>query len=322
MAQNAPGKHFREGISLMELFQMYPDNETAMQWFVEARWPDGIRCAYCESENVKVGAKHRSMPYRCNECKKNFSPKSNSLMHGSNISYQKWVIAIYLVTTNLKGVSSMKLRRDLNITQKAAWHMLHRIREFYYSTNEPFASEVEADEAGFGGKRANMHASRRKHLTGRGMEGKAIVAGVKDRETNKVKAEVVHSQDSETLQGFVLENTTEDAQLYTDEAAAYRGIARDHVAVQHSVGKYVEGQAHTNGMESFWAMMKRGYHGTYHHMSPKHLHRYVCEFEGRHNDRPADTIDQMAHMVQGMLNKRLRYSELIAGGPAYPPKPE
>ena len=189
-------------------------------------------------------------------------------MHGSNISYQKWVIAIYLVTTNLKGISSMKLRRDLKITQKSAWHMLHRIREFYYRTNEPFASEVEADESGFGGKRKNMHASGRKHLTGRGMAGKAIVVGVKDRETNKVKAEVVNSQNKETLQTFVLDNTTEGAQLYTDEAAGYRGIARDHIAVKHSVGKYVEGQAHTNGMESLWAMMKRGYHGVHHHMSP------------------------------------------------------
>ena len=223
MAQKAPGKHYRTGISLMELFEMFPDNETAMQWFVEARWPDGICCAYCESENVKVGAKHRSMPYRCNDCKKNFSPKSNSLMHGSNISYQKWVIAIYLVTTNLKGVSSMKLRRDLNITQKAAWHMLHRIREFYFRTNEPFAGEVEADEAGFGGKRKNMHHSKRKHLKGRGMEGKTIVAGLKDRERNQIRARVVPSRKKAVMHPFVHENTTEDARLYTDEAAWVQG---------------------------------------------------------------------------------------------------
>ncbi|MDE0630654.1 MAG: IS1595 family transposase [Caldilineaceae bacterium] len=322
MTQKAPGKHYRTGMSLMQLFGMFPDNETAMQWFVEARWPDGIRCAYCESENVHTNSAHKTMPYRCNDCKKKFSPKSNSLMHGSNISYQKWVIAIYLVTTNLKGVSSMKLRRDLNITQKAAWHMLHRIREFYFRTNEPFASEVEADESGFGGKRANMHHSKRKHLTGRGMEGKTIVAGLKDRETNQIRARVVPSQKKEVLQPFVLENTTEDARLYTDEAAWYRDIGRDHVAVNHSVSNFVEGQAHTNGMESFWSLMKRGFHGTYHHMSPKHLDRYVCEFEGRHNDRPSDTIDQMAHMVQGMVNKRLPYSELIAGEPAYPPLPK
>ena len=306
----------------MKLFEMFPDNETAMQWFVEARWPDGIRCAYCESENVQTNAAHKTMPYRCHDCKKKFSPKSNSLMHGSNISYQKWVIAIYLVTTNLKGVSSMKLRRDLNITQKAAWHMLHRIREFYFRTNEPFSSEVEADEAGFGGKRANMHYSRRKHLTGRGMEGKTIVAGLKDRETNQIRAQVVPSQKKEVLQPFVLENTTEDARLYTDESPAYKNIDRHHEAVKHSVSKYVEGQAHTNGMESFWSLMKRGFHGTYHHMSPKHLKRYVREFEGRHNDRPSDTIDQMAHIVQGMINKRLPYSELIAGEPAYPPLPK
>lgn len=322
MAQKAPGKHYRTGISLMKLFEMFPDNETAMQWFVEARWPDGIRCDYCESENVKVGAKHRSMPYRCNDCKKNFSPKSNSLMHGSNISYQKWVIAIYLVTTNLKGVSSMKLRRDLNITQKAAWHMLHRIREFYFRTNEPFASEVEADEAGFGGKRANMHHSKRKHLTGRGMEGKTIVAGLKDRETNQIRAEVVPSQKKSVLHPFVHENTTEDAQIHTDEASWYEGIDRDHVAVNHSVSKYVGEQAHTNGMESFWSLMKRGFHGTYHHMSPKHLPRYTREFAGRHNDRPSDTITQMTHMVQGMVGKRLRYVDLTAGGPAYPPLPK
>ena len=152
MAQKAPGKHYRTGISLMQLFEMFPDNETAMQWFIEARWPDGIRCAYCNSDHVQTNAAHKTMPYRCHDCKKKFSPKSNSLMHGSKISYQKWVIAIYLVTTNLKGISSMKLHRDLNIAQNSAWHMLHRIREFYNKTNEPFASEVEADEAGFGAR--------------------------------------------------------------------------------------------------------------------------------------------------------------------------
>ena len=154
------------------------------------------------------------------------------------------------------------------------------------------------------------------------MEGKTIVAGLKDRETNQIRAEVVPSQKKEVLQPFVLENTTEDAQLYTDEAPWYKGIDRDHAAVNHSVSKYVEGQAHTNGMESFWAMMKRGFHGVYHHMSPKHFPRYIREFEGRHNDRPADTISQMTHMVQGMAGKRLRYADLIAGGPAYPPLPK
>lgn len=128
MAHSAPGKHFRKGISLVKLFEMFPDNETAEQWFVESRWPEGIRCAYCDSDNVNTKASHKTMPYRCNTCKKRFSVKTNSLMHASNISYQKWVIAVYLVTTSLKGVSSMKLHRDLGITQKTAWYMLQRIR--------------------------------------------------------------------------------------------------------------------------------------------------------------------------------------------------
>lgn len=110
--------------------------------------------------------------------------------------------------------------------------------------------------------------------------------------------------------------------LYTDEAAWYRGIGRDHIAIKHSVSKFVEEQAHTNGMESFRAKTKRGFYGVYHHMSHKHMDRYVCEFEGRHYDRPSATIDQMAHMVQGMVNKGLPYSEQIAGGPAYPPLPK
>ena len=318
MAQQAPGKHYRKGISLIELFEMFPDNATAEQWFVTARWPEGIRCAYCDSENVNTNATHKTMPYRCNTCKKRFSVKTNSVMHASNISYQKWVIAVYLMTTNLKGVSSMKLHRDLKITQKSAWYMVQRIREFYSDANAPFGGEVEVDESYFGGKESNKHA-KDKLNAGRGVVGKTAVVGMKDRDTNQVKAQVVPSTNKPTLHGFVTENTTPGAVVYTDEASAYSRLPRGHEAVGHGVGEYVREQAHTNGLESFWSMLKRGYMGTFHHVSPKHLHRYIGEFSGRHNDRPSDTIEQMSHMVQGMEGKRLRYRDLIAGGPAYPP---
>lgn len=311
MAQSAPGKHFREGITLLELFNMFPDNSTAEQWFVESRWPDGIRCAYCDSENVNTKASHKTMPYRCNTCKKRFSVKTNSLMHASNISYQKWVIAVYLVTTSLKGVSSMKLHRDIGVTQKTAWYMLQRIRAFYIEAHEPFEGEVEVDESYFGGKESNKHESK-KLKARRGTVGKTAVVGMKNRETNKVQAEVVETTDKETLQGFVVENTTPETTVYTDEARAYSGLPREHQAVGHSVGEYVRGQAHTNGLESFWSMLKRGYTGTYHHISPKHLHRYVDEFSGRHNIRPLDTIDQMELIVRQAAGKRLPYQELIA----------
>ena len=317
MAQNAPGKHHRKGITLAELFKMFPDDKSAEEWFVNSRWPDGVRCPHCDSENVKENAAHPTMPFRCNSCKKQFSAKTNTVMRGSKVGYQKWVITLYLMTTNLKGVSSMKLHRDLGVTQKTAWHMVSRIRKAYEEVNELFDGEVEVDESYFGGKEGNKHA-KDKLNAGRGTAGKTPVVGIKDRETNQVKAQVVPSTNRPTLQAFVTENTTPETIVYTDEASAYSGLPREHVAVKHSVGEYVREQAHTIGLESFWSVLKRGFNGTFHHISPKHLHRYIGEFSGRHNDRPSDTIEQMTHMVQAMEGKRLRYADLISGGPAYP----
>ena len=312
MAQSAPGKHFRKGITLMELFKMFPDDETAEEWFVENRWPDGLRCAHCEGDNVAEQGNHPQMPFHCRDCRKFFSVKTNSFMHSSKVGYQKWIVAIYLITTNLKGVSSMKLHRDIGVTQKTAWHMLHRIREAWNISGDTYEGEVEVDESYFGGKESNKHA-KDKLNAGRGTVGKTAVVGMKNRDTNQVQAEVVEATDKATLQGFVVENTTPDTVVYTDEAMAYSGLPRTHLAVGHGVGEYVREQAHTNGLESFWSMLKRGYTGTYHHISPKHLHRYVDEFSGRHNVRPLDTIDQMELVVRRAAGKQLRYKDLIKG---------
>ena len=312
MTHKAPGKFHRKGLTLVELSSMFPDDATAERWFAEQRWPEGLHCPYCGSTNVQSGAKHKTMPYRCREkeCAKRFSVRTKTPMESSKLGFQVWAIALYQVTTNLKGVSSMKLHRDLGITQRSAWFLAHRLREAWKDHGAQFAGPVEVDETFIGGKEKNKH-SKKKLKAGRGAVGKAIVVGAKDRDTNRVSATVVKGTDAKTLQGFVGDHAAEGATIYTDDHGGYQGMPFAHEAVRHSVGEYVRDQAHTNGIESFWATLKRAYHGTFHHVSPKHLQRYVTEFAGRHNIRDADTIDMMGHVAQRMAGKRLRYRELL-----------
>ena len=305
-----PGRYERKGMSLAELFELFPDNAAAEAWFELQRWPSGICCPRCGSVRYSEVKNRNPMPYRCKDCRKHFSVKIGTVMEASNLKYQQWAFAIYMVATNLKGISSMKLHRDLKIRQPSAWYLAQRIREGFCGDIQAMAGPVEVDETYIGGRERNKHGSKREHA-GRGPVGKAAVVGVKDRAPNNVSAEAVPSTDQSTLQGFVARNTAEGAKIYTDQHPSYKGLP-NHQAVCHSVGEFVREQAHTNGVESFWATLKRGYYGTFHKMSPKHLNRYVQEFAGRHNIRGLDTIDQMARIARGLDQKRLKYSDLTA----------
>ena len=312
----APGKHWRKGLSLVGLMEKFNNDDAAAQWFASQRWPNGPTCPYCGSCNVQEGIKHRSMTHRCRDCpdRRMFSLKTGTIMRGSPLGYRVWAIAIYLLVTNLKSVSSMKLHRELEISQKSAWYLAHRIREAWKEDRRGMlvGAGVEVDETYIGGKRKNMPKSRRKLMKGRGPAGKTAVVGAKDRSNNRVVARSVESTDGATLRGFVNENVAQSSKVFTDEAPAYRTLPHSHEAVNHSVGEYVRDQAHTNGIESFWSMLKRGYHGTFHHFSEKHTDRYVMEFAGRHNARNADTIAIMGYVAKNMVRRRLMYRDLVA----------
>ena len=314
MAHKAPGKAHREGLALTALMDVFPDDAAATRWFESVVWPTGRCCGHCGSTRT-CSASHQFMPYWCSDCRSYFSVRTGTAIERSKIPLRKWAIAIYLEMTSLKGVSSMKLHRDLGISQKSAWFMLHRIRETWASPpNGSFSGPVEVDETYVGGKRKNMSNAKRRELAdaGRGPVTMTAVVGAKDRATKHVRARAVVHTDKATLQGFVVKHATPGATVYSDESAAYVGLPFPHEAVKHSVAEYVRGQAHTNGIESFWSMLKRAYVGTYHKMSAKHLNRYVQAFAGKHNARESDTLAQMVSVAAGLIGRRLMYRELVA----------
>jgi transposase-like protein len=298
--------------SLVELARRFPDDATAEQLFIDLRWPDGVTCPSCQSRNIHTRESRKPAPFRCRDCRKDFSVKTDSLMHGSNLGYRVWAFAFFLMASNPKGISSIRLGQYLGITQKTAWYLAHRIRDAYDEGIRIEMGPVEVDETYVGGKEKNKHW--KKKIGARGSVGKAPVVGLKDRATNHVSAAVVETVDRTTLHGFVYQRIAPGIPVYTDDLVAYKGLPC-HESVNHSRKRYVNGDVHTNGIESVWAILKRSVIGVYHQVSRKHLPRYVRACMGRYNMKSLPLGEQMEGLIRGIYGKRLSYAHLTLGIP-------
>jgi transposase-like protein len=256
--------------------------------------------------------------WKCSKCRKQFSVKTKSVFEDSPISLDKWLTAVWMVANCKNGVSSYEVARDLGVTQKTAWFMLHRIRLAMQdeATGGKLSGEVEVDETFIGGKARNMHAGvKARKIHGRGPDGKAIVAAVLER-GGKVRAKVVERRRKHQLQSLVRENVEPNSALYSDALKSYDGLDEEyaHQVVDHAI-EYVRENVHTNGLENFWSLFKRGINGTYVSVEPYHLFRYVDEQAFRFNNREGiNDFDRFKLLLSGIVGKRLTYDALIGSG--------
>jgi transposase-like protein len=298
-----------KAMSLKDFQEWLPDEAAAVAYFEKVRWAGKPCCPYCKSDDVLRVKSGKPMPFRCRACRDHFSVKTGSVMQSSKIEVRTWLIAMYFMSVAKKGVSSCQMSRQLGIRQATAWFLCQRIREAWNQGRFLLDGEVEMDETYIGGKEKNKHSSK-KLRAGRGAVGKVPVVGLKQR-NGRMYAVVSATPSKQVLHEIIDERVHPSATLYTDDHRGYIGApVKSHVAVRHSAGEYVRGQAYTNGVESFWALLKRGYYGTYHKMSAQHLSRYVDEFATRHNACGSTTKEQMEATLSGTVGKTLPYKEL------------
>lgn len=299
-------------ISTFELFKLIPDAESA-RLYLEARlWPNGPTCPVC-GLGERITARKGGF-YRCNQCKEDFTVRTGTIFERSHVPLHKWVYAMYLLVTARKGISSLQLAKEIGITQKSAWFVLHRLREACGDELTKLQGTIEIDETYIGGLESNKHESKKLHA-GRGSVGKTAVVAMRERETGTVAAQTVESTDAATIHQAVINRVQAGSTLHTDEFAAYRGLGGlfyRHETVNHGEREYVRAGVTTNGVESTFAVLKRGLIGVYHHASKKHLSRYVDEFAFRLNAGNVNrhTLRRLDSFVSGVAGKRLTYKAL------------
>jgi transposase-like protein len=299
-------------ISTFQLFAMIPDQETARVYLESRLWPEGTTCPTCSGQDRITS--RRGGYYRCNKCKLDFTVRTGTIFERSHVPLHKWVYAMYLVVTARKGISSMQLAKEIGITQKSAWFVLQRLREACGGKMDKLTGIVEVDETYVGGKEANKHESK-KNPKAKSKGGKTMVVGLRER-GGRVVAMPIEHKTKEVLQDTIYENVELGSVIFTDENAAYSSLPEiffKHASVNHAAGEYARGSVSTNGMESVWALLKRGIYGTWHQVSVKHLNRYVDEVAFRLNAGKVarHTLERLESFVDATDGKRLTYARLI-----------
>lgn len=297
--------------NLFDLQKAFPTEQDCIDHLTALRWNGNVISPFDATSKVYVCKGNK---YRCKNTGKYFNVKTATLFDNTKVPLQKWFMAIFLITNHKKGISSLQLAEDLGVTQKTAWFMNHRIRNCYGITDtNQLEGEVEVDETYIGGKNKNRHAKKKvKNSQGRSTKDKAPVLGMIQR-GGKLVAKKVDNVSAKTLKPEIIKTVKEAVNVYTDEWTAYKSLERvyDHLVVKHGMGEYVRGKVHTNTIEGFWSILKRGIFGIYHFTSKKHLQKYVDEFAFRYNERESSSANRF-NLLLTNSTRRLKYNDLIS----------
>lgn len=298
--------------NLLDLLTYFKDEQVCCAYLERIKWSGGLVCPYDDCKHDKI-FRCQDSKYKCAKCKRIYSVRIGTMFEDSRLPLQKWFAAIYLVTAHKKGISSLQLHRDIGVTQKTAWFMLHRIRHTLgLPHNEQLTGTVEADETFIGGAEKNKHKHKKTdNAQGRSVKSKSAVAGLLQRD-GEVRAKKVDDTSAKNLRPFVVDNVAFGANLKTDEWGGYNNLGGlfQHKRINHLIGEYVNGETHVNGIEGFWSLLKRGIYGIYHSVSAKHIQNYVDEFVFRYNTRGTSEDKRFASMLSN-ISKHISYKQLI-----------